>query len=153
MTSLELKIPPPIVALALGLFMWLTTFVAPSFEAPFGWRLAVALLLVFVGQGIGASGMVAFRRAKTTVNPIRAAAASSLVTSGVYRFTRNPMYFGLLLTLLAWAAYLMCPAAVFWVVAYVLYIGRFQILPEERVLLSLFGADYARYTSEVRRWL
>ncbi|ROZ78876.1 isoprenylcysteine carboxylmethyltransferase family protein [Ramlibacter sp. WS9] len=153
MSSLELKIPPPVVALLLATLMWLTTFVAPSLALPFGFRLGVALVLVCIGQGISISGMVAFRRAKTTVNPIKASAASSLVTLGVYRFTRNPMYLGLLLTLLAWAVYLSSPPAVLWILAYVLYISRFQILPEERVLLSLFGAEYATYQGQVRRWL
>lgn len=153
MTSLELKIPPPIVALFQGLLMWLTTFVAPTLEAPYWLRLTAALVLVCVGQIISVSGMVAFRRAKTTINPMKANAASSLVTRGVYRFTRNPMYLGLLLTLVAWAAYLLCAAAVLWIFAYLLYISKFQILPEERVLLSLFGAEYANYKGEVRRWL
>jgi protein-S-isoprenylcysteine O-methyltransferase Ste14 len=153
MSSLELKIPPPVVALFLAALMWLTTFVAPSLDLAFGFRLGVALVLVFIGQSISISGMVAFRRAKTTINPIKANAASSLVTLGVYRFTRNPMYLGLLLTLLAWAVYLSSPVAVLWIIAYVLYINRFQILPEERVLLSLFGPEYATYQGEVRRWL
>ena len=102
---------------------------------------------------ISIAGMVAFRRAKTTVNPVKASLASSLVIRGVYRYTRNPMYVGLLLTLLAWAVFLANPLAVLWVVVYVLYITRFQIIPEERVLASLFGAEYEAYKGRVRRWI
>jgi protein-S-isoprenylcysteine O-methyltransferase Ste14 len=84
---------------------------------------------------------------------MKASAASSLVSNSVYRFTRNPMYLGLLLTLLAWAAFLSNPLAVLWVPVFVLYINRFQITPDERVLSSLFGAEYAAYRNRVRRWL
>jgi protein-S-isoprenylcysteine O-methyltransferase Ste14 len=153
MNSLELKIPPPVVALFLALLMWLTSRVVPPLEVPFAFRVGVALVLACIGQSISVSGMVAFRRAKTTVNPIKASAASSLVTRGVYRFTRNPMYLGLMLTLLAWAVFLSSPLVVLWLAVYVVYMNRFQIVPEERVLTSLFGAEYVNYKSEVRRWL
>ncbi len=150
---LELKIPPPVVALTLALFMWLTPAVLGSEQIPYPARALGAFVLACVGQGIAIAGMLAFRRAKTTVSPVKASLASSLVVSGVYRYTRNPMYLGLLLTLLAWAAFLASPSAALWVVAYVLYITRFQIVPEERVLGSLFGAEYEAYKVRVRRWL
>jgi protein-S-isoprenylcysteine O-methyltransferase Ste14 len=153
MNSLELKIPPPVVALLSALLMWLTSRAVPALDVPFALRVGAALALACLGQAITLSGMLAFRRAKTTINPIKAHAASSLVTRGVYRFTRNPMYVGLLLTLLGWAAFLAGPLALIWLVVYVLYINRFQIVPEERVLTSLFGAEYVKYRSEVRRWL
>ncbi len=153
MNSLELKIPPPFVALALALIMWAIASFTQPVEVPFALRLGAALALVIVGQSISISAMVAFRRAKTTVNPIKASAASSLVRSGVYRFTRNPMYLGLLLTLLAWAVFLSNPLALLFVPLFVLYMNRYQIGPEERVLSSLFGAEYAAYGKKVRRWL
>lgn len=153
MNALELKIPPPLVALALAFLMWLTSSLAQPIEVPFAVRLGIAIALVIVGQSISISGMVAFRRAKTTINPIKASAASSLVSSGIYRFTRNPMYLGLLLTLLAWAAFLSNPVALLFLPVFVLYINRYQIAPEERVLSSLFGTEYVGYKERVRRWL
>ena len=153
MNSLELKIPPPFVALALALLMWVTSSVAQPIEVPFALRLGIALVLVVVGQSISISAMVAFRRAKTTMNPIKASAASSLVSSGVYRFTRNPMYLGLLLTLSAWAVFLSNPLALLFVPLFMLYMNRYQIGPEERVLSSLFGAEYVAYKKKVRRWI
>jgi protein-S-isoprenylcysteine O-methyltransferase Ste14 len=63
------------------------------------------------------------------------------------------MYLGLLLTLVAWAMFLASPFAVLWVAVYVAYITRFQIVPEERVLSALFGAEYGTYSKRVRRWL
>jgi protein-S-isoprenylcysteine O-methyltransferase Ste14 len=152
MYRLELKVPPPVVALCLAFLMWF----APSLgqpEAPLQVRVGMALVLVLIGQSISIAGMVAFRRARTTINPIKASTASSLVTTGVYRFTRNPMYLGLLLTLLAWAVFLFNPVALLFVPIFVLYINRFQIKPEEQVLSSLFGAEYMAYKGQVRRWL
>jgi protein-S-isoprenylcysteine O-methyltransferase Ste14 len=153
MKSLELKIPPPVVALLFALLMWLTPSLGPPLGMPAAIRIGLAIALAFVGQGISISGMVSFRRAKTTINPVNPSAASSLVSSGVFRLTRNPMYVGLLVTLLGWAVYLSNPLAFAALPLFALYIHRFQIVPEERVLFSLFGAEYAAYMGRVRRWL
>lgn len=153
MSALELKVPPPIVALVLALLMWLTPAVAGFVQISYPARVIFAVVLVGVGQSISIAGMVALRRAKTTMHPIKASLASSLVVRGVYRYTRNPMYVGLLLTLLAWAEFLANPFAAPWVVVYVLYITRFQIIPEEHLLASLFGAEYEAYKGRVPRWL
>jgi len=153
MSALELKVPPPVLALCLALLMWFTSLLVPSVVVPFGVRVGIALALVAIGQSISISGIVSFRRAKTTINPVKPSAASSLVTSGVYRVTRNPMYLGLLVTLVAWAVFLSNLVALLAAPLFVLYINRFQINPEERVLSSLFGAEYAVYKEKVRRWL
>lgn len=153
MSVLELKVPPPIVALVVALLMWLTPALAGIVVMPDLARVLGAVVMACIGQGIGFAGVIAFKRAKTTVSPTKARLASSLVVQGVYRFTRNPMYLGFLVTLLAWAVFLANPMAVLWVVAFVLYITRFQIIPEERVLVSLFGGEYEAYKARVRRWL
>jgi protein-S-isoprenylcysteine O-methyltransferase Ste14 len=145
MSVLELKVPPPIAALFLALLMWVTPAVAGPVPIPYPERVLCAVVLVCIGQGISIAGIVAFRRARTTVNPVKASLASSLFILGVYRYTRNPMYVGLLLTLLAWAVFLANPLAVLWVVVSLLYITLFQNIPEERVLASLFGAEYEAY--------
>jgi len=153
MSWLELKVPPPVLALLLGLLMWLASSLVAPVEVPFGPRVGVALVLASVGLVFGLTGMVSFWRAKTTINPTRPTATSSLVTSGAFCFTRNPMYLSLLLYLFAWAAYLSNLLALLFVPVYVLYINEFQIKPEERVLSSLFGPEYAAYKGRVRRWL
>jgi len=153
MGSLELKVPPPFVALLFGFLMWLASrFVGPV-EIPFGIRVGIAVAVACTGAVFGISAMVWFRRAKTTMSPIKPGAASVLVTGGVFRFTRNPMYLSLLLYLLAWALYLSNWLALLFLPLFVLYINRFQIAPEERTLSSLFGPEYAAYTGRVRRWL
>jgi protein-S-isoprenylcysteine O-methyltransferase Ste14 len=153
MNVLELKVPPPIVALCLALFMWITSLWVGPIEIPLAFRVGIAVALVIIGQSLCISGMVAFRRARTTVNPLKPDTASSLVTTGVYRFTRNPMYVGLLLTLLACTAFLPSLLSLVFVAIYVVYISRFQIEPEERALSSLFGDEYAAYKQRVRRWI
>lgn len=153
MTTLELKIPPPAVALAIGLLMWLTSILFGYIPLPLNYRLIAALAFMFIGQGISIAGILAFRRAKTTLNPLKPGTSSALVTSGIYRFTRNPMYLGLLLTLMGWLAFIASPPALVFLFFYVVYINRFQIDPEERILSSLFGEDYAVYKTRVRRWV
>ncbi|MEB0160908.1 isoprenylcysteine carboxylmethyltransferase family protein, partial [Pseudomonas sp. AH2 (2023)] len=91
-------------------------------------------------------------RSRTTVNPLRPDKAAALVSGGVYRVTRNPMYVGMMLLLVAWAVYLDSAWVLAGPVAFVAYITRFQIAPEERVLRAKF-ADFDAYAARVRRWL
>lgn len=150
---LELKIPPPVVTLATAAAMWGLAQLLPVVALPRGTRLAAAGLLALAGMATSGWGIAAFRRARTTVNPHKPAKATSLVTSGPYRLTRNPMYLGLLLVLAAWTVFLASLPAVLGPVAFVLYIVRFQIIPEERVMEGLFGDAYLAYKARVRRWI
>jgi protein-S-isoprenylcysteine O-methyltransferase Ste14 len=99
------------------------------------------------------AALVGFLRAKTTVNPIKPASTSSLVLTGPYRFSRNPMYLGQLLLLLGWATFLANGVAYLFAPVFVLYINRFQIVPEERSLCAKFGAEFLAYKARVGRWL
>ncbi len=153
MNPLELKIPPPIVGLLVGLAMWALSLVGPSFGLLPGWRIAVVALLVLAGLAVDLLGLLAFLGARTTVNPLRPERSSALVTGGIYRITRNPMYLGMALLLTAWAVHLGALTAWAGPVAFVLYITRFQIRPEERVLTERFGDDYRAWCARVRRWL
>lgn len=151
--SLETRIPPPIVAALMSAAMWWLALLSPVLHVPASIRAAVALAIAAVGGMVAMGAGIRFRRANTTVNPLKPQAASSLVTAGIYRYTRNPMYLGLLFLLVAWAVLLSSPFALLGPVAFVTYISRFQIVPEERVLAALFGAEYAAYQAGVRRWL
>ncbi len=153
MRALELKIPPPAVALVTGLLMWLASRSVPAFAYMFSAHDSVAIGLAMIGVTTAISGVLTFRRAKTTVNPLKPESASSLVASGIYSITRNPMYLGLFLGLTAWAIHLSNAAVFLFLPVFVAYINRYQILPEERVLTSLFGRDFAAYQSRVRRWI
>jgi protein-S-isoprenylcysteine O-methyltransferase Ste14 len=98
-------------------------------------------------------GVLAFRRSSTTVDPRFPEQASRIVSSGIYRYTRNPMYLGMLVVLIAWMALLSNVGTVVMPVLFVLYITRWQIVPEERALAQKFGAEYEVYRRAVRRWL
>ena len=156
-SRLELKVPPDLVALMVAALMWVASKVAPSLTIPLIVPSAVARLLAI---GLLAAGIVlivaarvSFARAGTTWSPVAPHQSRQLVTAGVYRYTRNPMYLGTLLVLLALGARLANPVAAIVALAYVAYMNRFQILPEERVLRARFGDAYVRYARSVRRWV
>lgn len=150
---LELKIPPPLQLLAFGLLMWgIAKFVPdPGFRPPgLPWS---ALACVVAGIAMGAAGLVEFRRAQTTVDPLEPSKATALVVRGIFRVTRNPMYVGLLMILVGWSLYLGSWLALLVLPLFVVFITRFQIRPEERVMAEKFGEAYADYCAQVRRWL
>jgi protein-S-isoprenylcysteine O-methyltransferase Ste14 len=153
MQALELKVPPPIVMLLTAFAMWGLARIAPTFTLPASTRISLAAAIALIGLGIAIAGVAEFRRARTTVNPMKPDESTALVAGGIFRITRNPMYVGLLFVLLAWAVFLSCAWTLAGPLAFVLYIGRFQIAPEERALSVLFGDDYAAYRQRVRRWL
>lgn len=138
-----------IAAVAMWLLSGLMDFLA--FDLPAG--AALASLLVIAGGIIGFIGIFTFRHAHTTVDPRTPEAARVLVTAGIYRLTRNPMYVGIFLILLAWLVFLGNLLALVMLPLFVLYMNRLQILPEERALTEKFGDEYLKYQQEVRRWL
>lgn len=153
MHFLDNKIPPLLVAAGFGLAIWgLSTFV-PALDLGLPLKATLSLLALCAAIFFGVAGVVSFRRARTTVNPHHPESASALVTSGIYRVTRNPMYLAMALLLTALAVWLAFPWSLLGVLGFVLYIDRFQIVPEERVLTELFGDEYRRYRARVRRWL
>jgi protein-S-isoprenylcysteine O-methyltransferase Ste14 len=151
--ALELKVPPPIVALLVAVAMWAIALTAERVEMPVLVRVGATLAFAIVGVGIAVSGLIGFRSARTSVNPMKPEIASSLVTSGVYRFTRNPMYLGLCLLLVAWALFLSSLWAFGGPLLFILYMNRFQIAREETALSAIFGEEFANYKAKVRRWI
>lgn len=153
MRWLEHRIPPPIVALVVGVAMWGVAHAGPSWRIDATLRIAAALALIALGVGIAATGARGFRRAGTTTNPLKPETANALVVDGIYRYTRNPMYLGVTIALAGWAVYLTAPLAWLGPVVFAAYVTRFQIFPEERALATKFGAPYLDYMRRVRRWL
>ena len=153
MKALELRVPPVV------LFALLAGAMYGLFRALPTWTIALpptsiaSGAVAFGGVAIALSGVAAFRRHRTTVNPHLPDRASSVVTSGIYRWTRNPMYLGLLLVLAGWALYLSNAAATLLLPTFVAWMNRFQIGPEERILAAKFGAPFTAYMAAVRRWL
>jgi protein-S-isoprenylcysteine O-methyltransferase Ste14 len=150
---LELRIPPRLVAAAVALGMWAVSFIEPRFDLPQSHHWATGLIGAVAGGAITFAGAAALRAAGTTLLPMAPQRAAVLVTTGIFRWSRNPMYVGLTVALLGWAAFLSALWPLLGPVIFVLYIDRFQIRPEERVLAERFGAEYADYARRVRRWL
>jgi protein-S-isoprenylcysteine O-methyltransferase Ste14 len=152
MKFLEHRIPPPLVALIVAVLMWWATRDATPLDVPTALHWALILACV-AAAAVMPLGLREFAKVKTTFNPIKIDEASALVTGGVFGLTRNPMYVGMAALLLAWAVYLAVPWALVGPLAFVAFITRFQIMPEERVMRAKFGATYEEYAKRVRRWI
>ena len=154
MSKLELRVPPVVVVLASVAAMWLIARAVSPSVLRIEVRVAIAAALALVGIAFAVAGIREFRAARTTVNPMHPEQAAAMVTGGVYRMTRNPMYLGMFCLLAAWAAWLgqVAPPAVVLPV-FVLYMNRFQIQPEERALAQRFGPAFREYAARVRRWI
>ena len=153
MRSLENKVPPPLLALFFGILMWGASFALPRVDMPDTWRFTLTGVLFLISGLYGFPAFRAFGRAGTTINPVQIETVSALVTTGIYRYTRNPMYVGLTVLLLAWTCFLSAPWTLLGPVIFVLLITRLQIMPEERVMRAKFGDEYTAYQQRVRRWL
>ncbi|MFC6671154.1 methyltransferase family protein [Marinobacterium aestuariivivens] len=150
---MERKIPPLILVLLWLLCMGVLSALLPSPSLVFEGHIGLAVLLGMAGFAVALTGVLHFRRAGTTLNPVAPEDASALVTSGIYRYSRNPMYLGFLLWLAAAAVWLAHLAAFALLPVFVLYLNRFQIEPEERALGRIFGESFADYCRRVRRWI
>ncbi|MGI1679253.1 MAG: isoprenylcysteine carboxylmethyltransferase family protein [Cellvibrionaceae bacterium] len=153
MNVLENKIPPPIVTLVFAFLIWWLSLMFPVIDVNFTLRIIIAAIIFTLGLFFCVAGVVSFRRAKTTVNPLKPEGASSLVISGVYRISRNPMYVGFAFFLLSLVAYLSSPFSVVGVIGFILYMNKFQIKPEENALEKIFTIEFSLYKEQVRRWL
>jgi len=133
--------------------MWGVSGFGPQLSIAAVPKYSVVALLAVVGVAFDLLGLFAFRASRTTANPLKPERATSLVTGGIYRVSRNPMYVGMAFLLLAWAVHLAALLAFVGPVAFVLCITRYQIQPEERVLEGIFGDSYLAYAARTRRWL
>jgi protein-S-isoprenylcysteine O-methyltransferase Ste14 len=153
MSKFEHRIPPPLVALLIGLAMLALAKASgpPAFDEAL--RIDGASVLFLLGLGVAALGAFAFQRQGADINPHKIDRGDVLVTTGVFRWTRNPMYLGLTLLLCGYAFYLARLSCLLGPVAFVPFITRFQIIPEERAMLAKFGERYADYCAKTRRWI
>ncbi|EYC50052.1 protein-S-isoprenylcysteine methyltransferase [Hylemonella gracilis str. Niagara R] len=151
-SKLALKVPPLILLAVFAAVMALLPEVV-ALPRLGSWHVWWCLVIALLGVSICLAGVFAFRQARTTVDPTRPATATSLVVRGIYHHTRNPMYLGFLLALLAWALYLAKLSALAGLPLFVWYLTVFQIKPEESALRERFGGDFDAYAAAVRRWL
>lgn len=150
---LELKVPPLVGGVVAALLIWLTARLMPGWTFHFRFQGMAAGALMLAGGLFAAAGVGLFRRARTTVDPRDPAASSTLVTGGVYRITRNPMYVGFVVILLGLCVQAGNLAALAWPFAFAWYLDWFQIRAEERLLREQFGAAFDQYVQRTRRWI
>lgn len=153
MQYLETKIPAPVVAIAAGggMKLYACTADVPIDASPV--LAAAGIALAQISAVIALLAVANFRLVRTTINPFDPSRASALVTGGIFRITRNPMYLSLLLLLIAYAVRLDSWGEWLGPVFFATYVTRFQIIPEERILAAKFGASFLDYTSRTRRWI
>ncbi len=150
--NVRLRFPPALVVVLCGGLMWGLDQAAPLAHLVASPANRAGWLLVLIGLGVAAAAIVQFRRARTTVDPTRPAKASALVQSGIFRYSRNPMYLGMGVVLCGWAALLGSLSPWFVVPLFVVLLTWLQIRPEEAVLTTLFGPAYSDYCARVGRW-
>ena len=145
------RIPPPIVTLTFILLsFWLANYLP---KLTFNYQGLLSLIMTLIGLTIIVIGVKTFHKSDTTVNPLNPSEASHLVTHGVFSYTRNPMYLGMVIILLGVSIYNGVYIGIIILPCFIFYITEFQIKPEEEAMEEIFPGDYTDYLKRVRRWL
>jgi protein-S-isoprenylcysteine O-methyltransferase Ste14 len=152
MDSMELKITPPTMTMITVLVMLIFSLLWPS-SWPLWLRLLPALVFTLSGLALTVLAWLPYHRTGTTWRPDAPEEVRNLLTEGVYQYSRNPMYLGLVVILLGWGCWLGSLAAFLPLPFFVYFLTRLQIIPEERALERHFNEGFRRYSARVRRWL
>lgn len=147
------RIPPVLLTVIFAILMWTVSAVTPELDVPLPTRAMPAVAFAVAGLLVMSLALKGFREERTSVNPLDLTRTSAVVTSGIYRRIRNPMYLAMLLGLVAWGCLLSNPFSMGIAVLFMPAITRLQIIPEERALSRRFGAPYLTYSKTVRRWI
>ena len=144
-------IPPPIVTLICGLGIYFSRSLFPTYNHTS--IVIISSLFLSLGTMTLIAAMLSFKKQKTTVNPLQPERASSLVISGVFKYSRNPMYLGLSLILLSAAIQFNFVGGTLIVLMFIAFITKFQIIPEEIAMEKLFGEEFVQYKKKTRKWI
>ena len=151
MMHIKTKIPPPLVALTFGFLINYTKNIFPKIEIKneiiFGSFMIISGLIIIL------SAIILFKKYQTTITPLNPSNATKLITDGIYKFSRNPMYLGLLLVLVGISIILSLTGGFFFILLFILYMNLFQIIPEENAMVDLFKDEFLEYKKNVRRWI
>ena len=149
--NIKTKFPPPLVALTFGFLINYTKSIFPKFEI--GRKDVFGSIIIIFGIIIILSAIILFKKYKTTTTPLNPSNATKLIVHGIYKFSRNPMYLGLLLVLSGISIIQNPIGGSLFVPSFILYLNHFQIIPEESAMLDLFKDDFLKYKENVRRWI
>ena len=151
MIDIKTKIPPPLVALTFGFLIKYTKNIFPVIEIKneiiFGSFMIISGLIIIL------SAIILFKKYKTTITPLNPSKATKLIVHGVYKFSRNPMYLGLLFVLFGVSTMLNPIGGLFFTPLFILYLNYFQIIPEENAMIQVFKGEFLKYKRNVRRWI
>lgn len=147
-----MKVPPALVMLIFGGIMYMLDRFLPVGEFDFFGKQELAMILFGLGVLVILISVIQFFIKKTTIDPLNPKKTRKLVTNGIYSFTRNPMYLGMLLFLLAFGLKLGNAFNTLVAAGFVSYMNKFQIQPEEEMLQQKFGKEYGFYCKLTRRW-
>lgn len=153
MSQLELRIPPLVVWATFAAAVAALAYLVPVAKVAFPGHHPIAIACLLGGIAIAIAGVLAFRSARTTVNPRAPDRTSAIVTTGIYRWSRNPMYLGMALSLFGVAAWHSSLPGYLLVPMFCAYMTEFQIKPEERTLVAIFGQEFSKYMTKVHRWI
>ena len=148
---MKTKIPPPILALVMIVLIYLSSFFIESTK--FNYQGSLSVLVLILGLACAIPSFKLFARYKTTISPLKPSDATALVTEGMYRYSRNPMYLGLLLLTIASTIWFGTWFGIIVNILFIFLINFLQIIPEEEALLEIFGEEYEEYKKNVRRWM
>jgi len=148
---METKIPPPIVTLVFGLSIYFSRGIFQAVEIKYSFY--IGILLLILGLAVLIFAVRLFRKDNTTVNPLSPEQATKLVTDGIFKYSRNPMYLGMALILCSIAVIFNLIGGIVLVALFCFYITKFQIIPEERAMSNLFSQDFDKYKEATRRWI
>ena len=145
------KIPPPLVVLILVTSTYFSSKKIDLIHIPF--QTLISIFILFVGILILLNPVLKFKKSKTTINPIKFKKVNRLVTSGIYKYTRNPMYVGMNSFLLGLMLILKNPLNILFLIIFFFVVRNMFVLKEEVQMEETFGQDYLTYKGKVRRWL
>ena len=148
---MKTKIPPPILALVMIVLIYLSSFFIES--TTFNYQGSLSVLVLILGLACAIPSFKLFARYKTTISPLKPSDTTVLVTEGMYRYSRNPMYLGLLLLTIASTIWFGTWFGIIINIVFIFLINFLQIIPEEEALLEIFGEEYEEYKKNVRRWI
>lgn len=146
-------IPPPVYGATTLLVMWLLHKHYPIHCTTAAWPVIAGIIIAAAGLLLELLAVMSFRRRRTTINPLRPDNTTTLVTNGIYAFSRNPMYLGMAIILTGAALMMRCLTPIVMPVVFCMIVTLMQILPEEKILRKNFGDEFERYTETVGRWI
>ena len=146
-----LKVPPPILVLILVVSIYMSQYQLETTHLPY--NNSISLVILLVGALILINPVFKFIKSKTTVNPVKFVKVNKLVTSGIYKYSRNPMYLGMILIIISTSIFYLNYYSVLTPFIFYFWINKFQIKREEIFLKEKFGKDYLSYMSKTRRWI